>query len=80
MPEISLFSPEGTYLAWLDGRGLPIKTSPFQFFLENAKVALNDGKIFGEGYEMFARLNFGCPRVVLQEALEKMESALQKER
>ena len=80
MPEFSYYTPEGTYLAWLDGRGLPIKTSPFQFFLENAKVALNDGRMFGEGYEMFARLNFGCPRVVLQEALEKMETALQKVR
>jgi len=80
MPELSLFSPEGMYLAWLDCSNMPIKISPFEFFLENAKVALNDGKIFGEGYEMFARLNFGCPRSILEEALVKMEAALQKVR
>ena len=40
---------EGTYLAWLDCRqaGIPAE-SPGKFFLEEAKVALNEGTTFGK--------------------------------
>lgn len=63
---------EATYLAWLDARALPV-ASPAQFF-ENAGVGLSDGKDFGEpGY---LRLNFGCPRATLTQALERMAVAL----
>jgi cystathionine beta-lyase len=44
--------------------------------LERAKVALNDGKTFGAGGEGFVRLNFGCPRALLSEGLERMRKAL----
>ena len=50
---------------------------PFEFFLEKAKVALSAGKIFGEGYENFARLNFASPRSMLADGLEKMRKALE---
>lgn len=76
MPEIKVYQPQGTYLAWLDCRPLGLEPDPFHFFLDNAKVALNDGKTFGEPGEGFVRLNFGCPRATLQEALEKMAAAL----
>ena len=42
-----------------------------------AKVALNDGAAFGTGGENFARLNFGCPREMLVDGLERMKKALQ---
>ncbi len=77
---IRLTVPDATYLAWLDCRELvksgKIEGSPHQFFLSKAKVALNDGADFGPGGEGFVRLNFGCPRRTLEEALDKMKSAL----
>jgi cystathionine beta-lyase len=77
LPGIEMAPPEGTYLAWLDCRAAGLPGSPYQFSLEHARVALNEGAEFGRGGEGFARLNFGCPRPMLQEALEKMAAALQ---
>jgi len=68
--------PEGTYLAWLDCRAAGIEGSPYQFFLDKARVALNDGAAFGTSGEGFVRLNFACPRSVLKEALERITAAL----
>jgi len=72
--------PDATYLAWLDcnelGRSGRIKGTPHEFFLKEAKVALNEGAEFGIGGEGFVRLNFGCPRKTLEEALERMKRAL----
>ncbi len=76
LPEISMPNVEGTYLAWLDCRQAGIEGSPYEFFLKNARVALQDGALFGAGGEGFARLNFGCPRSTLEEALERMKQAL----
>jgi cystathionine beta-lyase len=76
LPGIRMGKPEGTYLAWLDCREAGIAGKPWEFFLQNAKVALNDGEAFGRGGEGFARLNFGCPRSTLVEALDKMKAAL----
>ncbi len=76
MPGVQMGIPEGTYLAWLDCRQAGLPGNPYQFFLEKAKVALNDGATFGKGGQGFVRLNFGCPRATLQEALERMAQAL----
>jgi cystathionine beta-lyase len=78
MPGIKVSPIEGTYLAWLDCRELMLKESPFEFFLNHARVAFNDGKIFGIGGEGFARFNFGCPRQTMQEGLKRMQQALEK--
>jgi cystathionine beta-lyase len=78
LPGIKMRRPEGTFLAWLDCRGVPIPGHPHEFFLERARVALNDGTPFGTGGEGFVRLNFGCPRAILEEALERMRCALEE--
>jgi cystathionine beta-lyase len=76
-PKIEMGVPEGTYLAWLDCRKASIPGhDPFTFFLESGRVAFNDGKTFGRGGEGFVRLNFGCPRALLEQGLERMTSAL----
>jgi cysteine-S-conjugate beta-lyase len=76
-PGVTVHPPEGMYLAWLDFRqaGLP-GNDPFGFFLHKARVALNDGVTFGRGGEGFARLNFGSPRAMLTEGLDRMREAL----
>ena len=76
LPGISMWRPEGTFLAWLDCRGLDLEVSPFEFFLNEAKVGLNDGLTFGSTGEDFVRLNFGCPRAVLEDGLDRMRKAV----
>lgn len=78
LPGLRMTRPEGTYLAWLDCRQAGIEGNPYEFFLHNARVALSDGAPFGRGGEGFVRLNFGCPRAMLTEALERMKKALLK--
>jgi cystathionine beta-lyase len=76
LPGISMSKPEGTYLAWLSCHEAGIPGNPHEFFLKRARVAVNDGAAFGRGGEGFVRLNFGCPRSLLTEALDKMKEAL----
>jgi cystathionine beta-lyase len=76
MPGIHMAKPQGTYLAWLDCRATGIEGNPYEHFLKNARVALNDGKMFGPGGEGFVRLNFACPRSLLAEALHRIRNAL----
>ena len=75
IPQVRITIPEATYLAWLDFTQLNLEKSPFEFFLEKAKVALSDGAIFGE--KGYVRLNFGTSRSILREALDRMNKALQ---
>jgi cystathionine beta-lyase len=76
MPHVHCRRPEGTFLAWLDCRRAGIPGDPSEFFLEQARVALSRGSDFGPGGDGFVRLNFGCRRAVLADALERMRSAL----
>jgi cystathionine beta-lyase len=72
LPPLSMAPVEATYLAWIDTRAAGLQ-KPAAFF-EAAGVGLQDGIEFdGPG---FVRLNFGCPRSVLKEALDRMAAAL----
>ena len=72
MPGISMSHVEATYLAWLDIRATGLN-EPGRFF-EEAGVGLSDGRDFGG--PGFVRLNFGCPRSILEKALGRMHAAL----
>jgi cysteine-S-conjugate beta-lyase len=76
MPGLSVAPVEATYLAWIDTGGSGIDW-PSRFF-EHGGVGLSDGSDFGSGnaYRRFVRLNFGCPRTILDHALERMAQAL----
>jgi cystathionine beta-lyase len=77
VPQIKVGCPEATYLLWLDCRALALDEKQLRdLFLKKAKVALNEGQTFGPGGEGFMRMNIGCPRSVLQEALERIERAV----
>lgn len=78
MPEIGYRPPQGTYLAWLDCRKLGLKPSPFQFFLEKARVGLNPGIDFGAAYNGYVRLNLGTSAAILDQILDRMIGALRK--
>lgn len=80
LPGLRVSVPDATYLAWLDCSDLVasgrILGSPYKFFLKEAKVAFNDGADFGPGGQGFVRLNFGCPRALLEQGLERIRRAL----
>jgi cystathionine beta-lyase len=78
LPGVRHFSPEGTYLAWLDCRALGLRPSPHRFFLERAKVGLSDGPTFGAQGAGFVRLNFATSRALLSRGLEQMAKALRE--
>ena len=76
MPDIRATQPNATYLMWLDCKAAGIEGNAQQFFIDKAKVALSDGEQFGAGGEGYVRMNFGCPRAQLLEALDQMRAAL----
>jgi cystathionine beta-lyase len=71
-PGLAMHHVEATYLAWIDCSGLD-RSDPAAFF-ERAGVGLSSGADFGT--PGFVRLNFGCARSVLREALDRMERVL----
>jgi len=76
MPGVQMTPMEGTYLAWLSFRETDIKGAPHEFLLKKARVAVNDGAIFGPGGEGFVRLNLACPRSRLEEGLKRIRNAI----
>jgi cystathionine beta-lyase len=76
LPGVAMRAPEATYLAWLDCRGSAAAGDPQAFFLERARVGLNPGPDFGPPGAGFVRLNFGCPRALLEEGVARMARAL----
>ncbi len=72
MPEIKIGSCESTYMAWLDVSELG-QDNAVKFF-EEAGVGLSDGADYGEKQMM--RLNYACPRSMLEEGLNRMERAV----
>ena len=78
LPGVRHYSPEGTYLAWLDCRALDLPEGPFQFFLDRARVALSEGATFGQAGEGCVRLNFATSPAVLEQVLGRMAGAVQR--
>ena len=68
---LSLYGPEATYLAWIDCSKTGLD-DPSDFFI-NAGVCVHRGEWFGDS--QFVRLNFGCPRSRLEEALSRIKKA-----
>ena len=77
LPLIEPVLPEASYLPWLDFSHYGLSHQETRRRLINsARVALNDGTSFGgDAYQNCFRLNIGCPRATLQEALCRIESA-----
>lgn len=77
LPGIRLIAPEGTYLLWLDCRGLNISDDELKrFFVHQAKVGFSPGASFGTGGSGFMRMNIGTPRSIVATALEQIKRAL----
>ena len=71
-----MWRPQASYLVWLDCRGVGLSHSQLiDLFVNKARLALNDGATFGNEGSGFMRLNVGCPRSMLQPALEQLKNA-----
>ena len=77
IPIIQVVVPDASFLVWLDCRKMGLTSKELkEFMVHKAKVIMNDGATFGQGGEGFQRLNVACPRSVLQQALQQIETAI----
>lgn len=78
LPELTAFKPEATYLLWIDCRKLGMDPKQLRnFMLQEAKLRLNEGYTYGAEGNGFMRLNFACPRSLLEKAMKQLEKAIQ---
>lgn len=70
--------PQASFLIWLDCRGLGLSHRELiDLFVNRARLALNDGAMFGLQGAGFMRLNIGSPRALLQQAMEQLTAAVE---
>ena len=78
IPCIKAVRPQASFLVWLDCRELGLDHKGLiDLFVNRARLALNDGEMFGKGGEGYMRLNVGAPRAVLRKALDQLRQALE---
>lgn len=78
LPQLRPIRPQASFLIWLDCRGLGLTQPQLQkLFVEKAKLALNDGTMFGPEGTGFMRMNIAAPRSVLKEALTQLKNAIE---
>ncbi|MBU0934048.1 MAG: pyridoxal phosphate-dependent aminotransferase [Spirochaetes bacterium] len=75
LPAVKVYPLEGTYLAWLDFSGLKLSGNVHKSIVEKTGLWLDAGSRFGTGGDGFARLNLGCPRTTVQEAVDRLAAA-----
>lgn len=81
LPDIALIEPDGTYLVWLDLRKLGLtEQQQRQLIVQDAKLWLDTGTLFGQGGEGFERINIACPRTTIEQAMQRLEHAVHKTR
>jgi cystathionine beta-lyase len=77
IPQIKPVRPQASFLIWLDCRELGLDQEQLvDLFVNKARLALNDGKMFGAEGEGFMRMNIACPRSVLNNALASLAHAV----
>lgn len=77
MPAIRVSCPQATYLLWLDCRQLQLDDATLnRFFIQEAKLGLSPGAMFGRGGEGFMRMNIGTPKANVLAALSRLKTAL----
>jgi cystathionine beta-lyase len=77
LPMLTLIEPEATFLLWIDFRGSGFSDSEVRNLLVNkARLGLSNGILFGKDGEGFQRINIGCPRSILENAMNRMYNAL----
>lgn len=79
LPGVTMTEHEGTYLVWLDFSGTGLSDAEIEDrIVHKAKLWLDGGTMFGESGKGFQRINVACPRSVLEEAMERLKEALDR--
>lgn len=79
LPELDVVPLEGTYLAWIDCMKTGMSSEHIaRQLLDEGRLMVNAGILYGPGGEGFIRLNFACSRAVLAEGMERLEKALKR--
>ncbi len=79
LPNIKCRKPEATFLLWLDFTNFGLAQDQLiEFLVKEAKLGLNDGRIYGEGGDGFMRINIGAPKQTIQLALDQLLEAAKK--
>lgn len=79
LPGVRMTEHEGTYLVWLDFSGTGLSENELEDMIVNrAKLWLDGGTMFGECGKGFQRINVACPRIILKEAMKRLEGALKE--
>ncbi|MGF0095291.1 MalY/PatB family protein [Peptoniphilus sp. SGI.035] len=79
LPMANLIEPEGTYLLWVDFSNYNFTADELDdIIINDAKLWLDSGKVFGSESEKFQRFNIACPRSILEDALERLQIAINK--
>jgi cystathionine beta-lyase len=74
---INLVESEGTYLAWLDFRGLHMDVPDLARWLSgSARLALSPGHWFGQQGAGFARMTIAVPRAQIEDAIDRLAIAV----
>jgi len=77
LPDVKYIEPEGTYLAWLDFNSLGLNDEDLKnLILNKANIALDAGKLFGLGGEGFQRINVACPKLILEETMQRIKKVV----
>jgi len=77
LPLINPLRPQASYLLWLDCRALQLSHEALlDLFVNKARLALNDGEMFGPQGHGCMRMNVGCPRSILRQALQQLKQAV----
>ena len=73
IPCIKAVRPQASFLVWLDCRELGLDHKGLiDLFVNRARLALNDGEMFGQGGQGYMRLNVGAPRALVKQALDRL--------
>ncbi|SFI00912.1 cystathione beta-lyase [Tindallia magadiensis] len=81
IPELKANLPEGTYLQWINCKGLGLKDDALKkLMIDEAKVALNMGVDYGATGTGYVRLNLACPRSIVEKVMKNIEEAVKKRR
>ena len=77
IPQIRLVEPEGTYLVWLDCRGLGLSDEELEDLITNkARLWLSAGSKFDPECGQYERVNIACPKSILEQAMNQLEIAV----
>ena len=77
LPQVTIIPPEGTYLVWCDFNQLGLSPEARkELIMQQARVYLDEGELFGPEGEGFERFNLACPRSILVDALERIRTAV----